>query len=114
MIYPCIGKASRHLERLVGGLTPSANSDQASTLSSWLEIRDMLGEPSQSRLSTKWPQPGVPQFEQAYPRLKKAFDSIQIARLDISTVPRDGSSRKAFDTSSPSFLTQLQVACDYP
>ncbi|KAG8937983.1 hypothetical protein FRC00_006316 [Tulasnella sp. 408] len=64
-----------HLERLVKVLNQTADAYHVSMLSYWLEMRDILGEPPQ--------EPGSSSsrngFADAYPRLKQAFDAIELA-----------------------------------
>lgn len=61
-------------------MTSSAEAYPVSILSSWLEIRVTLGEPSQYRHRF---QPWT-KFEQAYPRLKRVFDAMESTIQDIS------------------------------
>lgn len=57
-------------------------------LSSWLEIRDTLGEPAKYLVDVShWRYQYFEQFEAAYPRLKRAFDAIEAAMKNIPTTP---------------------------
>lgn len=60
-----------------------------STLTGWLEIRDILGEPSQYRgeLDHLGYEDKRARFQRAYPRLKSAFDAIASVKPDAPIVP---------------------------
>ncbi|KAG9040820.1 hypothetical protein FS837_013053 [Tulasnella sp. UAMH 9824] len=82
-----LDKLVEHLERVVErGLDQSADSYHVPILATWLKIRDLFGEASKLRDHWRYWDGYFEEFEEVYPRLRRALDAIEAAIQDIPTV----------------------------
>lgn len=88
-IFLSLDQLAEHLERLIESFGRRRDSYHESVLLAWLEIRDILGEPSQYRgqVDHLGYEDKRARFERAYRRLKSAFDVIASAKPDAPTAP---------------------------